>query len=161
MVDFSVGGLILQIINTLVLYLILRKLLFNKVKGVMDSRTEKIQREIEDANILKKQAEELKQSYEEKIGHAKEEGQQIIKAATKRGEERREEIVRNAEDEARKLLERANLETQRGKQKALDELKTEIIDIALMAANKAVNASMNEQAHRKLIKEFIEEVGEA
>jgi F-type H+-transporting ATPase subunit b len=160
MMNISLGGVLIQMISTLILFGALTYFFFKPVKAQIDAREQKIRQNIENAENLKKEAHELKESYEQRISLAKEEGQQILRNATKRGEDRKEEIVKQAEGEAKKMLERANLEISRSKQKALADLRGEIVEIALMATTRVVETSVDEKGHRNLINQFIEEVGE-
>jgi len=149
-----------QIANTLILYLILKKLLFGPVTQFMSNRQESIKKSLEEADLKNKEAESKKDEYLTKINGAQEEGRQIVKEATIRAEERANEIIKGAESEANKIKDRANLEIDREKEKAINSLKDEIASIAMLAASKVIGNDLDENKHKALVKEFIDEVGE-
>ncbi len=73
-------------LNLLILYLFLRKLLFNPVKNMIDSRQKEIDDMYSDAESSRTAADELKAEYEEKIGKATEESEEILKKAVRRAQ---------------------------------------------------------------------------
>ncbi|RKD21978.1 ATP synthase F0 subcomplex B subunit [Caminicella sporogenes DSM 14501] len=151
---------VFQIINTFILYLILKKLLFKPVTEFMASRQEGIKKSLEEAALKNKEADEKKEEYLTKIRGAEEEGRQIIKDASKRAEERANEIIKTAQKEADEIKERARIEIEREKEKAINSLKDEITSIAMLAASKVIEKDLDENSHKTLVKEFIDKVGE-
>ncbi|WFD10605.1 F0F1 ATP synthase subunit B [Tepidibacter hydrothermalis] len=151
----------IQIVNTIIMYLILKKLLFKPVTEFMANRTAEVEGSYKDAEEAVKKGEELKAEYEAKINSAKEEAQEIVKNGSKRAEERADEIIKSAQEETVQLKERANREIQREKQKVMNELKDDISSLAILAASKIIETDVDEAKHEKLIGDFIEEVGEA
>lgn len=152
---------VFQIINTIIIFLVLRRFLFKPATEFMDNRTKGIENALEEADMKNKEAEELKGQYEEKLAKIKDERNEIIREATKRAEERSNEIIKAAEVEAQKIKEKGQHEVERERQKTVNELKDQISTLAIMAASKVVEEELNQQAHEKMIQEFIKEVGEA
>ena len=83
-------------LNLIILYLFLRKLLFKPVKNMIDKRQKEIDDLYSDAESSREDAANLKTEYEEKIGRANEESEQILKNAVRRAQLREEEILRDA-----------------------------------------------------------------
>ncbi|CAH2215008.1 F0F1 ATP synthase subunit B [Tepidibacter aestuarii] len=152
---------VFQLVNTFIMYLILKKLLFKPTTEFMAKRTAEVEGSYKDAEEAVKKGEELKAEYESKINSAKEEAQEIVKNGSKRAEERADEIIKAAQEETVQLKERANREIQREKQKVMNELKDDISSLAILAASKVIETDVDEAKHEKLIGDFIEEVGEA
>ena len=152
--------LVFQIINTIVLFLILKRLLFKPVTQFMESRKNAITDSLNEAEQKNKEADNVKLDYETKLNNAQEEARQIIREATKRAEERSSEIIKEAEAQYAKILDRAELEIQREQKKAMNVLKDQMATLAIMAAGKMIKKKMDDEDHNLLIKEFIDEVGE-
>ncbi|SHH22024.1 F0F1 ATP synthase subunit B [Tepidibacter thalassicus] len=152
---------VLQIANTIIMYLILKKLLFKPVTEFMAKRTADIAKSYEEAEEAVKKGEEFKAEYEAKINSAKQEAQEIIRQASKRAEERAEEIIKAAQEEAVRLKERAHKDIERERQKVMNEIKDDISSLAILAASKIIESDIDEAKHTKLIDNFIKEVGEA
>lgn len=149
---------VFQIINTILVFLILKKLLFKPVMDVIASREKEIQLSLSEGERVKKEGYKLKEEYQEKMTSAKDQGQEIIKQATLRAEKKEEEIVQNAKKEASAILEKASKDVAQERQKVMNEVKNEISDIALLAASKVIEKEVDKSKHQELINNFINEV---
>ena len=96
-----------------------------------------------------------------KISTAKAEGQEIIKQATLRAEQKETEIIANAKEEANQLREKASKDVEQERQKVMNEIKDEISNIAVLAASKVIEKDIDSNKHKELIDNFIKEVGES
>lgn len=150
-----------QIINTIVLFLILKKLLFKPVMSIIEAREKDIQSNLTAGEKAKTEGIALKNEYETKINTAKLEGQEIVKQATLRAEEKSTEIIATAKQEAVSLKEKATKDVEQERQKVMNEIKDDISDIALLAASKVIEKDIDKSKHKDLIDNFIKEVGEA
>ena len=153
--------LIFQFVNTFLVFVILKKLLFKPVLGVIEARQKDIKENLAQGEIAKTEGISLKKEYEEKIGSAKTEGQEIIKQATLRAEQKEVEIISTAKQEAQSLREKASKDVEQERQKVMNEIKNDISDIALLAASKVIEKDLDKSKHEELINNFIKEVGES
>ncbi|NLN14396.1 MAG: F0F1 ATP synthase subunit B [Tissierellia bacterium] len=143
----------------LVLYLLLRKLLYKPVSKILSDRQAKIQSNIEEAKQLREEAEKLKLDYEARIADAKKESQDIIESARKRGEELRENIVEEARKEAELLMDRARKTIEQEKEKAFEDIKAQVGELAILIASNIMEEEINPAKQEELIHKFIDEVG--
>ncbi|MDE5742102.1 MAG: F0F1 ATP synthase subunit B [Oscillospiraceae bacterium] len=148
------------IINTLILFLVLRHFLFDKVNAVLDSRKNEVAKTYEDADAALTSAKQLESEYTEKLSAAKEESAEIVKNATKKAQSRSEEIIAEAKDEARGIVDKANADIEKEKKRAVNQIKDEISDMALSIASRVVSKEIDGKTHEKLIESFIDEIGE-
>jgi F-type H+-transporting ATPase subunit b len=95
------------------------------------------------------------------MANAKAEANEIITAATKTAEQKSDEIIGDANRKAAAAKVKAEAEIAQERKKAVNELKNEIGGIAIDLAGKVIEREISEDDHRKLIDEFIENVGEA
>ena len=153
--------LIFQLINTFLVFVILKKLLFKPVLGIIEAREKDIRENLAQGEVAKTEGLSLKKEYEEKIISAKNEGQEIIKQATLRADQKESEMIANAKNEAQNIREKANKDIEQERQKAMNEIKNDISDIALLAASKVIEKDIDKSKHKDLIDNFIKEVGEA
>ena len=147
-------------INLLILYFILKKLLFKPVKAMIDSRQKEVDDMYSDAENAKIAASEMKSEYEEKLNRANEESEEIIRRATRKAMLREEEILKAADEEARRALERAKEQAELEKKRALNEIKDEVSDIAIGIASAVIERDVSADEHRELIDEFIRNMGD-
>ena len=144
------------IINIVVLYLILKKLLFKPVTKYMDNRSKKIEDALNMAEEAKKQVAEMKADYDAKLKLAKEEGNQIIEDYKKRADKEYEEAVASARKEAEQIVQKAKVELEVEKEQLVSELKKEMSDLVLNASQKVLKENIDSESNRKLISDFID-----
>ena len=146
--------------NLLILYLILKKIAFVPLKNMIDSRQKEIDDMYGDAEKSRADAEALKADYEERMGNAKEESEEIVKAAIRRAQLREEEIIKAAEAEADRIMERAEAEIELERRRAVNDVKDEVSEIAISIAEAVIERDIKESEHRELIDSFIEKMGD-
>lgn len=147
------------IINFLILFFVLKHFLFGRIKEVMNQRREKIVSDIEDANKDKLQSQKLVEESRLGLKQAKDQGKDVVKTYKTKAEALYDEIVGDAKKEATTVLDRAKIEIEREKHKAEDEIKSQSINLAIIMASKALEDSIDEETHKKLIDDFIAKVG--
>ena len=154
------GTLIGNLLNTLILFLILRHFLFGRVNKVLEERKNHIKAAYDDADKAKESALALEADYTQKLTAAKEESAEIIKNATKKAQSRSDEIIFAAKDEATGIITKANSDIEREKKRAVNQIKDEISDIAIAVATKVVEKEITSADNDRLIEDFIANVGE-
>ncbi len=148
------------LLNTLILFLIIRHFLFDKVNAVLEDRKASVAKTYEDADKALESAKNLEAEYAEKISVAKEESAEIIKNATKKAQSRSDEIISGAKDEAHGIIDKANSEIEKEKKRAVNQIKDEISDIAMSIAEKVVSKEISSKDHERMIEDFISEIGD-
>jgi F-type H+-transporting ATPase subunit b len=151
---------VFQLINTLILFLILRHFLFKPVTTFMQNRENEIKNQIQDAKNLEEQGLAFKGEYEGKLKHAEEEGKEILRKQTQIAETKAIEIVKSAEAEIESMKVSAQKELERERVKAINELKDQISELTILAASQVVQKNLSESDHKELIDKFISEVGD-
>ena len=146
--------------NLLILYFVLRKLLFNPIKSMIDSRQKEIDDMYENAEKNKAEAEEMRETYEKKLESATEESEEILRSAQRRALLREEEILKAADEEARRSLERAKEEAELEKKRILNEVKDEVSSMAIGIASAVIERDVSEAEHKDLIDNFIDGIGD-
>ena len=154
--ELHVSTIIISMINFLVLVFLLKKFLYGPICGMLDARKEEVVNNLNQAEEAKNEAQKLKEDYQAQIKDAKNEAQEIINKATQIGEQTKNEIVKAA-----KLTKKAQEEISREKSEALNELRSEVANLAVLAAGKIVGKSIDVKDHENMVNNFVKEVGEA
>ncbi|MBK1811430.1 F0F1 ATP synthase subunit B [Clostridium sp. YIM B02505] len=147
------------LINLLVLYAIVKHFFFGKVGKVIEDRQSDIQSKLDKADEDTEKARMLLLENERVLRSAKDEGKKITEAQKQKADKIYEEIVEQAKTEAQTLLDRATVEINREKQKAEQEIREQVVDLAVLISTKALEESIDEDKHKKLINDFIAKVG--
>lgn len=158
-VGFNVWTAIFAWCNLLILYFILRKLLFKPVKKMIDSRQKEVDDMYESAEGDRRDAANMKAEYEEKLEAAEAESQEILRSAVRRAQLREEEILREAGEQAARTLERAEEQIELEKKRAINEVKDEVSGLAIGIASAVIERDVSEAEHKALIDSFIENMG--
>lgn len=152
--------LVVTILNLFLQLYLIKKYLLSKVLAVLDQRREAADRQIREAEEAKQAAEDIRVSYETHMSQVKQETGQILQSAQKTAAERSEQIIRQAQDQASQIKEKASVDIEQAKKKALNDAKNEISDMAMAIAGKVVGRSLDVQDQIRLVDEFIEKLGD-
>ena len=146
--------------NLLILYLFLRKILFKPVKDMIDSRQKEVDDMYADAEKARTDADALKSVYDEKIGRATEESEEIRRKALRAAQLKEEEIIKEADEKAERIIERAREEVELEKKRAINEVKNEVSGLAIGIASAVIERDVSESEHKAFIDSFIDGIGE-
>lgn len=148
------------LVNTVVLFLVLKKFLFKPVMRMIADRQQEIDDMYDKADREKEQAALLRSEYEQKLSVAADTSERLVKEAVARGQSREEEIIRKANLEAEAILRKANADIAQEKKKAVNDAKNEISELAMEIAGKVVGKNLNPEEQAKLVDQFIDELGD-
>lgn len=148
------------LVNTIVLFLVLKHYLFTPVSKMIDDRQKEIDDLYSDADSAKMQAQAMEEEYREKLSVAADTGERMVKEALERGRSREEEIIRNANQEADAIRKKANADISREKQKAMNDAKNEISELAVAIAEKVIGRELNPADQADIVEQFIANLGE-
>lgn len=151
----NIAWLAAQIINFFVLFFLLKAFAYKPILKMLESRRQKIQESLEYAEKVKKDAAEQQKEFDRKLEETRRETQAASAAAAQVGEKEREAILAQAREDARKLIEQAKGQIEYERKQMLSELREEVVRLSLAAAQKVINQSLDEKAHRQLIGDFL------
>jgi F-type H+-transporting ATPase subunit b len=151
--------IVVTIINFFILMAILKHFLFDKVNNIVEARNSEVKDTLSKANSDRKAAELLKIENEKNLEKSKTDGRKIVENYKEKAEKLSEKIKSEASTDAELTRERARKDIEREKEKAESEIKNQVIDLALLLSSKALESSIDEKQHRKLIQDFISKVG--
>ena len=154
-----INDVVITGINIFILFFAMSYLLFNPARDYLEKRRKKIAGDLEMAKSSRESALALQAEYEEKLRSINKEAEAIMDEARKKAKKQEAEILEEARAEAGRILDRASREIDL--EKALEDVKTEIVSIASLMAGKAVAASMDVKLQDSLIQETLKEMGES
>jgi F-type H+-transporting ATPase subunit b len=152
---------IAQILNLFIQMYLIKRFLFKPINEVLEKRRALADKEIKDARSAKEEADGLKVKYETSIADARQEAAAIVSSAQKEAQAKADELVKTAQEQAAGIKAKAEADIAQERKKAINEVKNEIGGLAMDIAGKVVEKEIREDDHRKLIDEFIKNVGEA
>jgi len=149
--------LIAQVVNFTILLVVLRLVAWGPLTRMLDERRERIAESLAAADQAKQQAAESERQLQEQIEAARREGQALVAQAQDVSTRIQAEARAQAQADAEQMLARARNEIQLERDGAIAELRKEVADLTITAAEKVINQSLDRNAHRRLIDEALAE----
>jgi F-type H+-transporting ATPase subunit b len=158
MLDFSVT-FIITIINLVILFLILRAILFKPVTKLLDDRAKKVRDARDQAEKDKAQAKALLEQYEAQLKTAGDEGEELIRVAREAAKQEAEQIVSEGKAAAEQLLDKTRKQLAAEQQAAMAVFKAEAAALVLSAAAQLVKREFNDEDSRTQAAMLLREIG--
>ncbi len=152
----NLPGLIAQLINVGLLFLLLSRFAFKPIMAMLDQRAERIRDSLEAAERARAEAAQSQANIQAQLDAARREGQVIIEHASRAAEQLRQETIDVARREAEQLLVRARQDFGLEREKAMQELRRQFADLTITAAERVIHQSLDANAHQRLIEEVLE-----
>lgn len=153
-------NLVFTIINLIVLFVLMRIFLFKPVNNIIAKREEAIRKQFDDADAVRKEAENLKTEYEASLAGAKDESARLITEAKEKARGKYDRIVKSADEEVNKKIQKAQETIEEEKQKTMRNMQSEIQGLVVAAAAKVVGSQVQAGDSSRLYDDFIAEMGE-
>lgn len=149
------------ILATIILYLIFRHFMWNKVKNMMDKRSDAISANLTDSEKAKEESLALKQEYEEKIQEAKEEASNIIANARTYSDEMKSKAIKESKEEAKLEYDKGVAALELERKRVMTSVNDEIVDMAILAASKVLAEKSGLDTDKEMVKSFVSSLEEA
>jgi len=157
MVDINMT-LVAQIFNFLILAAILTKFAYKPLMKVLKEREDQIAKSIESAEADELKAQELLKEYHDQLATARIQAQEIVDKAIKRAKEEREAHINETKREIDQLRKAAQAEIVQERERAVAQLKGEVVALSMAAATKIIGSNIDTEANDRLIGEFIDKL---
>ena len=158
MVSIEPVLLLVQLLTFGAAVFLLWKFFWKPLNRFMKNRADRIDYDIRSAGELKTEAENLKRKWDSQMVEAEEKAQAIIRQAVEQGGQRRDEIVRDAEAEAKRRLDDAGDRIAEERRRTARELRTETVALAMLIAERALKQSVDPAVQARLVEEFAEKL---
>ena len=136
MLSINFWNILWTVVNLLVLYVVFRKFLYQRVMNVIEAREEMVKKQFDDAKKSEEYSRKLKAVYEDRLSDARKESDQIIIDARARAEEEHARSVEKTREETEHMLEKAKEDIANEQEKAQQAAQAEIAKLAVIAARK-------------------------
>ncbi|MEE8420728.1 MAG: F0F1 ATP synthase subunit B [Dehalococcoidales bacterium] len=154
---FNLPVLLAQVVNVGLLFVLLYLLAYKPMLKWLDERARRIQESLAQADSVREQAAQAETEVKKQLEAASRAGQEKIARAVQIGEEVKQKAQLEARQEAEALITRARAETHRERDEAIDEVRKEVADLTILAAEKVIDQSLDKPAHRRLIDKVLAE----
>lgn len=153
--DPNFGLIVWTIVAFVIFATVLAKFAWKPILKALNEREEKIRGALEQADKARAEAAAMLKQNEQNIARAEQEYQRVIQEGKALAEKMKDEIVAKAKQQAQQELDRAQDELKRNVDEARQTLRTEIADLAIRAAEKILDETLDEKKQKKLVDKFI------
>jgi F-type H+-transporting ATPase subunit b len=129
------------------------------VKGMMETREDRIREDLERAESAKVESENVLEQYQAQLADARAEAGRIIDEARQAAEQVGSDVKARAEAEARETLERAQADIDMQRERALAELRSDVATLSIDLAERIVERNLDRDTQMQLVDSFIDQVG--
>lgn len=152
------GLLLWTIITFLSLVLILWKTAWKPIIESLDARALRLKGDLDKAETTRIEAEAILNKHKELLDNAKDETAKIIAEGKAGAEKIRAEIIAKAEQESKEITERSKREVLMAKDKAISELKVEIVNIATDIASKIIAKNLKPEDQLAIVNNALNKI---
>lgn len=142
-------------LNTLILFLLVKKFLFKPVQNVLAQRDAEIKKMYDSARTAESDAKAMEEEYTQKLSDAKNEAGRIMQNAVKSASEKSDEIIAEAQTKASDIIEKAHSRIEQERKAAVQEIQSQVADMAVAIAQKVIEKEIDPKTHEKLVEDFI------
>ena len=155
LVQLDPGLFIWTILTFLILFFVLSKFAWKPLLTLLESRENTIKSSLEDAEKAKQELERLNTESEAIISEARSEAQSIRVEAKSAAEKIKADIMAQAGEDAKKLRDETEKQIQVEKDKAISEVRQEVVGLAITVAEKVIRKNLSKEDNQDLIEDSL------
>ena len=160
MLKFDIVNFVCVVVNLLVLYVLMKKFVFGRVTKIIDARQALLEEKNASVSKAQEEADRLRKEYEKSLENANETSVQIVKEAKSRARAEYNKIMARAAADAEAMKAGAEKAIATEREKQMDELHVQIMDLAVEAAGRIMSEKSSPETDKALYVAFIKEAGD-
>ena len=145
---------IISLINIVVLFVLLRLILWKHVAAFLSEREGRVRRERDDAEQKRLDAEALHDEYSKKIGEFEERGRELMRESQAKANAESDRIIRETHERARDIISEAEARIAQEKDLALENSREEITQLATDMAARILGREVSAEDNVNVVDEF-------
>ena len=160
MLKFDIVNFVCVVVNLLVLYVLMKKFVFGRVTKIIDARQALLEEKKASVAKAQEEANRKKKEYQKSLENANETSVQIVKEAKSRARAEYNKIMARAAADAEAMKAGADKAIATEREKQMDELQVQIMDLAVEAAGRIMAEKSSPETDKALYDAFIKEAGD-
>ena len=158
LISVTPGLMIWTVICFLIALFVLKKYAFGPIQQMIDTRRERIEQAIAEADNAREEARNLLEEHRKLIGQAKAESEEILAEARRIAEAQRERVREETEEDRVRRLDETRRQIEQATAQALGQIRDEVGQLSLLAAEKITRKSLTDADQKRLIDEALSEI---
>jgi len=154
-IGINLNFLISQIINFIIILWLLSRFVWTPIQNLLQARRQRIQDSLAEAERVRTEAAQERATFQAQLAEERARNAAELAKAAQQGQQVRDEIIAAAQREREQLLTSAQREAEGLREQAVTDSRRQIVDLAIMAAQRVVGGSMDETRQRQLVNDFL------
>src|SRR5687768_11167206 len=159
MLEINLVAVLAQAFAFIILAVVLGKFVIGPLGATIETRQREIQGTLDQVAADRQAMLQTRSDYEQRLTNIEAEARDHISNAVKEAQAEAAGILAKARDEADAQRQRALADIDQERKKAIVQIRSEMADLAVVAAGKILEREINPATHRELIGDFINRVG--
>lgn len=154
------GTIIVTLVTFLILLALLKKFAWGPLKDVMDKREHDINKDIDNAEQAKLNAQKLEEQNKQTLKETQDEVQKILEESKVQARKQHEEIIHEANIRANGMIETAQNEINSEKERAIADINNQVSELSVLIASKVLQKEISDKDQKALVEKYIKEAGD-
>jgi F-type H+-transporting ATPase subunit b len=155
LLNVETGLIFWTIVTFLLLLVVLRSVAWKPILTMLDEREQRINDALEEAERARQEADKQNEENRAALEQAQAEARQAISEGRELAERVAQEVRERAEGEAGQMLEQARRTIQQERDQAVQELRNQVADLAILATRKILDDQLDESRGRQIVDDTI------
>jgi F-type H+-transporting ATPase subunit b len=156
----NIMEIVIQLAATILLFVIVRFFFWKPLTKILENRKELIDKSLLEADAARENAKAIEAELQSELTKSKMEIKELLSKAEKDANVRREQIINDAKEEAKRRLDNLETELTLEKSKMEKDIRKEIVDIAFAAAEKIVAREIDHKKYLDVVDDILKEAME-
>lgn len=157
-ISVQLVNILISLCNLVVLFLILKKFLYEPVRKVLAERQKAIDTQYAEAEDAKSDALAYKSKWKSRMASAEEQAENIVKEAVENADKQSAAIIGDSRVRADRIVKQAQADAALERRRAESEIKEQIADVSVALSEKMLGREIKADDHRALIDAFLDEI---
>ena len=149
------GDTLVVLVSMTILLILVKYFAWDKVNAMLESRRDKISKDLDEAAEKKKVAEEIQANANEIIPTAELKGSDILNNAREAASKTQDEMIKEGKEVVSRMKAEGQREVDSMKQRAIAQVQDEIVDLSIQLASQILEKEVTKERHQEVIESFI------
>ena len=158
LIEVRWGLMVWTLVCFAITFFVLRRYAFGPVQRIIDERRERIRNALEEADNARAEARRLLEEHRSLMQQARGDAEDILAEARRIAEAQRERLRDELEADRQRRLDETSKQIEAETRRALEQIRSEVAELALVATGKVTGKVLTDEDHRRLIEDAISEL---
>ncbi|MBQ1413588.1 MAG: F0F1 ATP synthase subunit B [Clostridia bacterium] len=157
-ISVQIVNILISLCNLVVLFLILKKFLYEPVRKMLAARQAAVDTQYAEAESARDDALALKDKWQNKMDAAESQAEVIVKKAVESANRQSAAIIDESREQAGRIVRQAKNDAALERSRVEAEIREQIADVSVALSEKMLGREINGEDHRVLIDAFLDEL---